>query len=130
VDIVEELKKIDLIVSAGDKLIDVMTQEQPVADRNLIVYALVHKSIRILAALKNLIVTGFANEAQILARALIETQINLDYFLTLAKEDYKSATGRVVAALMLDKLEALHATNFMIGDQQIDKEKWEGLKNK
>lgn len=125
-DLLEDYaKKIDLIISAGHNLLDVMKKEQRVDERNLIVYTFVRKIIRILASLVNLVKTGFEEEAQILARALIETRINCDYFLLMAKEDYKNATGRVIATLMLDKLKALRATNFKIGDQQIERKWWE-----
>jgi len=125
-DLLEEFAgKIDLIILAGHNLLDVMKQEQKVDERNLIVYTFVRKTIRIVASLMNLVKTGFEEEAQILARALIETRINCDYFLLMAKEDYKNATGRVIAALMFDKLKALRATNFKIGDQQIDRKWWE-----
>jgi len=58
---------------------------------------------------------------------LIETRINFEYFLLMAKEDYRNATWRMSAALMLDKLKALRATNFIIGDHQVDKGTWEKI---
>lgn len=91
-DILEEFaRKIALVISAGNSLLAVMKEQQEVDNRNLIVYAFVRKTVRVLACLKNLIITGFDEEAQILARALIETRINFDYFLLIAAEDYKSA---------------------------------------
>lgn len=104
-----------------------MDQEQPMPDQNLVIYAFLRKTIGLTSAIRVLVGAGFENEAQILARALIETRINFEYFLDMAKEDYKNVTGRVFASLILDKMKALRATNFMLGDQQVDREKWEGI---
>lgn len=119
--------KIDFIIFASEKLLGIMNQEDPIPERNLIAYAFLRKTVRLAAALKLLVATGYEEEAQILARALIETRINCEYFLLMAKDDWKNATGRVMASLMLDKMKALRATNFMLGDRQVDREKWEDI---
>ena len=119
-------EKIDIIISGGEQLLEIMDGEETIPERNLIVYAFLRKTVRLTLAFKVLVATGFEEEAQILARALIETCINFEYFLVMAKEDWKNATGRMVAALMLDKMKALRASNFMIGDHQVDRDKWEG----
>lgn len=121
-------KRIDIIVLAGSKLLDFMTSRKKLAQKNFIVYGFVRKTTRILAAIRKLAVTGLHEEGQILARALIETRINLEYFLILIKQfGYKVATGRIVAAMMIDKLKALRAVNFDFGGDggRVDKAAWE-----
>lgn len=120
-------EKIDIIISGGAQLLEILNRGEPISDRNLIVYAFLRKTVRLTVAFMVLVKAGFEEESQILARALIETRINFEYFLLMAKEDYKNATGRMSAALMLDKLKALRATDFRIGDHEVDRKTWERI---
>jgi len=122
------LATMDSFVSLGEKLLHVMRAAQPPKERNLIIYALLRKTVKLLAAVKNLVLTGFEEEAQILVRVLIETRINFDYFLIMAKKDLYNAMGRVFAAVYLDKMKALEATDFILGKSYVDKSVWNKAK--
>jgi hypothetical protein len=120
----EFLMKIDVLCSLGNEIIDTIKEDQPIKKENLIVYAFLNKTIRLLLALKTLIFAEFEEESQILVRVLVETRINFDYFLFIAKEDYDKAFMRVFDSIMLEKMKALVATDYLIGDSHVDKGKW------
>src|SRR5262249_31511442 len=90
-------------------------------------YAFVRKMVRTMGCFRNLISSGFVEEAQVFGRVLIETRINFEYFLQLAAKDCNSAIGRVFDTIMLDKLKALHATNFRIGNRRVNRRRWAAI---
>jgi len=51
-------EKIDIIISGGAQLLEVMNREEPISDRNLIVYAFLRKTVRLTLAFKVLVETG------------------------------------------------------------------------
>jgi uncharacterized protein DUF5677 len=87
-------------------------------------YAFLRKSLRLLDAIDRLVGDDLGEEAQVLVRALIETRINLEYFLILASENHVKTLSRVIDAKMLDKLKTLHATGFKLGETKIDQAFW------
>ncbi len=90
-------------------------------------YAFLRKSMGLLDAVLTLVEGGFAEEAQILARVLVETRIDVEYFLLLAEQSHVRALARVIDAKMLDKLKALRATEFRLGDRGVERGKWEAF---
>src|SRR6187402_1241895 len=80
----------------GSQLLTVMEQTEGEGGRALIPYAFLRKSMRLLDAIDTLISGGLAEEAQVRVRALIETRINLEYFLILANQDHAKAFARVI----------------------------------
>lgn len=115
------------ILSIGEQLLAVLDRKPKLDRDTLVPYAFLRKTVRLLGAVDRLIASGFEEEAQILVRALIETRINFEYFLVLAKGNPVKALARVIHAKMLEKLKALEATGFKIGDSEVDKAKWKEI---
>ncbi len=122
-------KRIEAIRTIGSQLLKVLEEADDPERRGLVPYAFLRKSMRLLAAVSVLVEDSLGEEAQILVRALIETRINLEYFLLLAKENHGKALARVIDAKMLDKLKALRATDFKVGDSKIDEAKWKAIED-
>ncbi len=113
------------IIDFGAALVDALRDRVRSKDGDVLVpFTFLQKAVGLLGAVDKLIDSGFEKEAQILVRALIEARINFDYFLVLAKDNPKKALARVIDAKMLEKLKALKATDFKLGESQVDKEKW------
>jgi len=125
----KHLEKVDGLLYFGKKLLHIMAKQGLLQKRNLIVYAFLRKGVRTYDALRCLLLGGFEEETQILARSLIETRINLDYFLMIARDDLEKATMRVLDSIMLEKIKALNATEYRIGECSVDRGKWNEYEN-
>ena len=121
------IQSLDLSVSTRNYLLGVMKVKGKVIRHNLIPYAFVRKMVRTMGCFRNLISAGFVEEAQVFGRVLIGTRINFEYFLQLAAKDCNSAISRVFDTIMLDKLKALHATNFRIGNRRVNRRRWAAI---
>jgi hypothetical protein len=117
-------KRIAAIDTVGNQLLRVLEEADDLEGRAIMPYAFLRKSMRLLAAVTVLVEDDLGEEAQVLVRALIETRINCEYFLSLAQENHAKALARVIDAKMLDKLKALRATDFRLGESKIDEAKW------
>ena len=122
-------KRIAAIDAVGNQLLKALEQADDPEGRALVPLAFLRKSMRLLAAVSVLVEQDLGEEAQVLVRALIETRINLEYFLLLAKENHRKALARILDAKMLDKLKALRATDFKLGDSKIDEAKWKAIED-
>lgn len=113
------------ILGFGAALVDALNERVRSKEEDVLVpFAFLRKVMGCLGAVDKLIDSGFEKEAQILVRALIEVRINFEYFFILAKDNPKKALARVIDAKMLEKLKALKATDFKLGESQVDKERW------
>jgi len=115
------------IRSAGTELLRVLEETEDHEGHFLVPYVFLRKCVRLLGAVDELIDSGFEEEAQILARVLVETRIDFEYFLLLAKETPEWALARVIDAKMLEKLKVLKAVDFKFGDAEINREKWQQI---
>jgi len=59
-----------------------------------------------------------------MARALMETKIDFDYFLKIANEDFEKAWMRVFDSMVLNKLKALKAAEGTWYKIKYDKDEW------
>jgi hypothetical protein len=128
----EYLGQIVIACKKGTELILIMEEilgEEPLKNKNVIIYAYLRKTIRLLISTRGLILRGFTEEAQIMARALIETKINFDYFLMIADEDYDKAFQRVFDSIMLDKIKALEAMDCTEHEVPYDESGWSRIKS-
>lgn len=116
-------ERVEIVRRAGSGLLRVLEIEDE-EGRTLVPYAFLRKSMRLFDAILVLVERDFAEEAQILARVLVETRIDVEYFLMLAEQDHVRALARVIDAKMVEKLKALSATDFRLGDREIDREEW------
>ncbi len=119
-------ERAEIIRRAGAELLRVLETGDE-EGRTLVPYAFLRKSLGLLDAVLVLVESDHPGEAQVLARVLVETRIDLEYFLMLAEQDHVRALARVLDAKMLDKLKALRATDFKLGERQVDKEGWEQI---
>ena len=104
---------INSFVDVGHELITILRQKKTIDKENLLMFVFARKTVRIIEALQKLLGEDLTEEAQILARALLETKFAFDYVLKM-KERYNELLGRYLDSLMLDKLKQLKATNWAI----------------
>lgn len=128
------IDQIEILLPLGIELLDFLKEKQPIQKSNIIIYAFLRKTVRLLKALICLVYEGLEEEAQILVRVLIETKINFDYFLKIASKDFDQTFNRIFDAVMLDKKKALESTGFIINGHKEDSHKWysieEEIKNR
>jgi hypothetical protein len=120
---------IDRAGEVGKLLLPILEKQDPIQKRNILVLLFVRKTLRLLDAMKCLLMYQFDEEAQILIRALFETRITFDYFLILAQNDYTETLGRYVDCVMLDKMRQIEALDFSILPAESDKNHWIKLRN-
>lgn len=104
---------INSFVDVGHELIAILRKKEPIDRENLLTFVFARKTVRIIEALQKLLGEDFTEEAQILARALLETKFAFDYVFKM-KEKYNELLERYIDSLMLDKLKQLKATNWAI----------------
>lgn len=104
---------INSFVDVGHKLHAILLKQKPIDRKNIFVLVFARKTVRLLESMRILLGEEFTEEAQILARALLEVKFALDYVLKM-KEKYNELLGRYIDSLMLDKLKQLRATNWAI----------------
>lgn len=120
---------IDRACEVGKLLLPILENQDPIQKRNILVLLFVRKTLRLLDAMKCLLMYQFDEEAQILARALFETRITVDYFLILAQKDYDETFRRYFDCVMLDKMRQIEALDFSILPPESDKNHWIEIKN-
>jgi hypothetical protein len=121
------IDQIEALLALGFQLQEVVKERQPLEGKDLIAYAFLRKAMRILLSIRRLVHDGLEEEAQILCRALIETYINFDYFLKLAKVNFEDAFIRVMDSMMLEKRKALESARYRFGDHEVNKEEWDEI---
>lgn len=104
---------INSFVDVGNELNAILLKQKPIDRKNILILVFARKTVRLIEALRNLLGQEFVEEAQILARALLEAKFAFDYVLKM-KEKYNELLERYIDSLMLDKLKQLRATNWAI----------------
>jgi len=128
-DIAIFIAGIDRVGEVGKHLLPILENQDPIQKRNVLVLLFVRKTLRLLDAMKCLLLYQFDEEAQILVRALFETRITFDYFLILAQKDYDETFRRYFDCVMLDKIRQIEALDFSILPPESDKNHWIEMKN-
>jgi hypothetical protein len=121
------LEQIEILIPLGFELLKIIEKHEPKEGKYLIAVGFLRKAVRILLAIRTLVHQGLEEEAQILCRALIETYINFDYFLKLAKDNFEKAFARIIDSIMLQKKKALESVNYTFGERLISKEDWDRI---
>jgi len=121
------LDQIEILLPLGFRLLEAIEEHEPKEGKYLIALGFLRKAMRILLAITILVHQGLEEEAQILCRVLIETYINFDYFLKLARENFEGAFARIIDSMMLQKKKALESVNYRFGDRVISKAEWDRI---
>jgi len=120
---------IDRACEVGKLLLPILENQDPIQKRNILVLLFVRKTLRLLDAMKCLLMYQFDEEAQILIRALFETRITFDYFLILAQKDYDMTFQQYFDCVMLDKMRQIEALDFSILPPESNKNHWNKIKD-
>jgi hypothetical protein len=119
------LDQIEILIPLGFELLEIIEKHEPKEGEYLSALSFLRKAMRILLAITTLVHQGLEEEAQILCRALIETYINFEYFLMLARDNFESAFARIMDSMLLQKKKALESVNYRLGDSVISKADWD-----
>lgn len=101
-DFNKNIRSLKKLITSGVKLSSALQKIESQSFLDLYTYSVVLKTTNLLYSINLLISVGQILPAQILARVLIETKINLDYLILLLAEDSK-VTERIPDAAMLHK---------------------------
>ncbi len=104
VSAMEEFKRV------GNKLIGLLLKKKANKNKNILILVFTRKVTRLIEALCLLIAEDYDEEAQILARGLLETKFSFDYIIQ-NKKDYEQIYQRYIYSLFLDKLKQIYSTN-------------------
>lgn len=123
------LDRLNALIDVGTACTAFLEPLEPLDLLRMVLFAFAKKTTRLLEAVRCLLREGFDQEAQILARTLVELDIDFLVFVRMSEEDKQKAVAKVLHAVMLDKLKALRASDFHIGDQEVDRAKWEAFED-
>ncbi|MBN1787566.1 MAG: hypothetical protein JW806_04145 [Sedimentisphaerales bacterium] len=107
------INAINEMPKVGNELINILLQQKVNESKDILILVFAKKATRLIEALCLLIEEDYIQEAQILARTLLETKFAFDYVVQ-NKKNYDEVFQNFIDSLMLDKLKQIKVTNYEI----------------